>query len=90
LSASLPYVLRRLRYVPRKAMGLVAGLSVLAGVGGITVLNMIGLWRMTVTDELAGVAAADVARIDSSRIDGIATQCILARCGVLGIAGWLE
>jgi len=36
-----------LAYKDRKQWVWFAGLSVHAGVGGITVLNMIGLWRMT-------------------------------------------
>jgi len=36
-----------LAYKDRKRWVWFAGLSVHAGVGGITVLNMIGLWRMT-------------------------------------------
>ena len=36
-----------LAYKERKQWPWFAGLSVLAGMGGITVLNMIGLWRLT-------------------------------------------
>ena len=35
-----------LAYKERKHWIWFAGLSVLAGIGGITVLNMIGLWRL--------------------------------------------
>jgi hypothetical protein len=35
-----------LAYKERKQWIWFAGLSVLAGIGGITVLNMIGLWRL--------------------------------------------
>jgi len=36
-----------LAYKERKQWVWSAGLSVLAGVGGVAVLNMIGLWRLT-------------------------------------------
>jgi len=52
LVASLPSVFCAgcaafLAYKERKQWIWFAGLSVLAGMGSITVLNMIGLWRLT-------------------------------------------
>jgi hypothetical protein len=52
LIASLPSMLGAgcatfLAYKERRQWVWFAALSVLAGVGGITVLNMIGLWRLT-------------------------------------------
>ena len=52
LIASLPAIFcigcaTVLAYTERPQWVWFAGLSVLAGVGGITVLNMVGLWRLT-------------------------------------------